>query len=1012
MIRFFQKWLLTLSFLLTAVAAQAQFTVTGKVLDSETGEPLVGAGIVEVGTSNGAFCGNEGAFKLVLSRADAIVIVSMVGYEKQEVPVNGVSPLTIELKLKVGSLEEVVVIGYGTQRKEDLTGSVGVVNVSEVKKLANNSVLKALQGQVAGVQIHGSGEPGAEPQVKIRGIGTFGNNTPLYIVDGVPVVGLGDFNAQDIETMQVLKDASAAAIYGSRAANGVIIITTKHGTSGATVINYDGYIGAQTVPRKIAVTNREQYQLITNAAQINAGQALVSGNDPNSPDFINNVDTDWQNEGFKTGMIMAHNVSISGGKENLKSFLSLNYLNQDGTLSGPAPSFERVTIRANSEYKKGRLTVGESIYFMYTDRLNATALHVGNSIVDLIKAIPTMPVYDPNRLGGYGGADNQIQKAITLNVIGMNNLLTSRTNRNRFFADTYAELALLKGLSYRLNLAYNREDFSTIYTRPRYDLGWFFQNEIAAMDESRGYGYTALMENLLKYDNKFGKHQLNVVAGYTVQIDKIRDINGHAEGYTEPYFWVLNAGSTGKSISGYETEWRQVSQLGRINYDFDNRYLLTMTVRRDGSSKFAPASRHGVFPSVAAAWKVHNESFFHVPFINQLKIRGGYGVLGNQEIPTYGYSAFINSNSNYNFGGAFAAGSSQYAYANPLLRWEQSTTSSAGLDLSMWNNRLSFSAEYYYNKSKDLLVGVPIPRSNGTFDNPIVNAASMRNQGLEFTAGIRDGESDFTYDINVNLSTLNNKVLSLGDYGEPIFGNMSRTSVGSEVGALFGYVSDGLFQSQEEIDGHAFQSALTAPGDIKFRDINGRGDDGQLLLGQPDGLITAEDRMYLGSAIPKFYYGFNFNGGYKGFDLTIFMQGQSGNLIVNGVRQTLSRLDFDNHAVDMLNFWSPTNTNTDVPRPIVGDPNLNGRESIRWMENGSYLRIQNAQLGYSFPLAALTPLHLTKLRVYLSGQNLYTFTGYSGFDPDISNDGLFSRATDYGSWPNPRTYLAGIQLSF
>ncbi len=997
--------------LIWAAPSFAQVTVSGLVLDGKDQTPIEGASIAEVGTSNGIISSATGEFRITVASAEATLAISMLGYDKISLPLEGRSMVEILLTPKDSYLDEVVVVGYGTQKRSDLTGSVGLVNAEEVEKLANSSVVKALQGQVAGVQIHGGGEPGTEPQIKIRGAGTFGNNTPLYIVDGAPVVGLGDFNARDIESIQVLKDASAAAIYGSRAANGVIIVTTKRGTAGQTRVSYDGYVGMQSVPKTIEVTNREQYQLITNTAQINAGQPLALGNDPNSPLFINDVDTDWQAVGFKTGQIQSHNVSISGGSENLTGFASLNYFDQQGTLAGEAPNFERMTFRVNSEYKKGRFKVGESMYFMYTDKLNPSFLHVGNSIVDLVKAIPTMPFEDEARLGGYGGADNQIHRAITLNVPGMNNLLSSQTSRYRFFADVYGEVELLKGLKYRINTAFNREDWATVATAPRYDLGWFFQNEIAKMDETRGNGFTVLVENLVTYEKQVGKHSFNLLGGYTMQVDQIREISGHAEGYTEPYFWVLSAGVSGRTLRGFETEWRQLSQLARLNYDYDDRYLLTVTYRRDGSSKFAREFRYGNFPSVAGAWKVHNEAFFKVPFINQFKIRGGYGTLGNQEIGTYGYTAFINNNSHYSFNGQFASGATQYAYATPDLRWESTTSASVGIDMSFLENRVMFSAEYYNNVSNDLLIGVPIPRSNGTFDNPVVNAASIQNQGLEFILGYRNLEGAFTYAIDANFSTLSNEVLSLGGNGEPIFGNMSRTAQGTEIGALYGFVYDGIFQSQEEVNNHAFQSALTAPGDIRFRDVNGRGPDGEL-TGEPDGLITAEDRVYLGSAIPDYYFGLNFNAGYKGVDFTVFLQGQGGNLIVNGLRQTLERLDFDNHSVEMLNFWTPENTNTDVPRPIIGDPNGNLRESVRWMENGSFARIQNVQLGYTFPESMLNVLRVSNMRVYVSGQNVYTFTRYSGFDPDISNDGLFSRATDYGSWPNPRTFLAGVQLSF
>lgn len=1008
--------------------------VTGKVTD-EKGEGIPGVNVVLKGTTTGTSTNMTGDYTLSVpdESANGTLIFSYIGYLTEEVAINSRTAVSIQLAADIKSLNEVVVIGYGTQRKQDLTGAVAIVKTADLEKVQTNDIGKVLQGRAAGVTVTGSGEPGASPIVKIRGVASLGTNTsPLYVVDGVPLQGgIGDFSPNDIESVQVLKDASAAGIYGSRAANGVIIITTKRGKKSPLKVSYNGYLGTQYLPKHIPVTNREQYQQITSDAERNAtvpvnNPVVAPGNAPTIPDpndptktianplFIGNVDTDWQKEAFKNGKIMDHALSFSGGNEASTYNISTDYFSQTGNVQGPGPKYDRYSFRVNSQTKAGRFKVGESIYYSYSNQKRLTGLHVGNTIIDIVKAIPTMAVYDPNRLGGYGGADKFTQRAITLNVIGENNLITSYGDRYRFFGNFWGELEIVDHLTYKLNLSYDRTDWRDVYFRPKYDLGWFFANDNAEMSDQRGAEYTGLVENTLNYNNTFGKHKIDALIGTMYQARKWQQIRGAAQGFSEPYFMSLDAGTTNKTVLGSENQSNLISYLGRINYSFDDRYLLTVTLRRDGSSRFAATNRWGNFPSVAVAWKLHNEEFFQVPTISSFKLRGSYGALGNQEIGNYGFESTINPNASYPFngGGVLASGSIQTQYATPNLKWETKISSNIGVDFGLLDEKFQFSAEYYYNKSENLLVPVNIPNSSGADGNPYVNAGSVRNTGVEVTATYNKTEGDFKFDVSGNVSTLNNKVLSLGSANQPLYGVSSKTEVGRSVGELYGYVVEGIFQNATEVKEHAKQEPNTAPGDIKFKDINGRGSDGKL-TGMPDGIINADDRTFLGSAIPKVYYGLNFNASYKNFDLTMFIQGHAGNKVVNGVYQVLMRGSYDNHHTDMLNRWTMEGQQTDIPRAVDGDPNNNMRESSRWIQNGTYVRLQNLQIGYTVPQNILSALkHVSRIRVYASAQNLLTLTKYEGYDPDFTSDGLFSRGFDYGSYPTPRTFIGGIQVTF
>jgi len=1013
--------------------------VVSGVVTNESGSPLPNVSVYVKGSSSIGTITNEKGFYRLEVPADATALVfSSIDMQTTEVPIAGKSAINVILKRNVTEQEEVVIIGYGTQKKKDLTGSISTIDPKVLNRVATNDVLKAMQGQVAGVSVTSGGQPGAAPAIKIRGIGTFSNNNPLFIIDGVQAP-VNDLVIADIESIQVLKDGSAAAIYGSRAANGVIIITTKRGKTGKFKLDYNAYYGAQNIVKRYDVANTQQYQMLVNEASANAepAQLVKPANDPTSSLYVKNINTDWQKEAFKTGKIQEHTVGISGGSEMARYYVSLNYFDHTGTVAGKGPSYKRYSFRINTDFKQGRFKFGESFNYSKIDQRFMTFLHTGNILGYIVNAIPTLPVYDSSTRDGYSSSSQTINGSYTANAIGFNNVLDSRTERFRFIGNAYAEYEFTKGLKYKLSLGYERTDWRDYYFEPIHDLGWFYVNNIAKLNDWRGSGNTGTIENTLSYEKTIGRHTINALAGQSVLESNLSRTFSHAEGFTQPYFPTLSNGTSGISVTGDEYKSRLTSYFGRVNYAYDDKYLLTATIRRDGSSRFAPQNRWGNFPSIAVGWKLHNEHFLQsvLPvFVNQVKLRASYGELGNQEIGDYQYQAYINSYAHAVFGNQLALGATQTTFAVPDIKWESKVSRNIGLDLEFFH-KLTFSAEYFENTGKDILLRVQIPGSTGVYpwESPYVNGASVKNSGFEFQLGYSDKKGKFNYNINANVSTLKNEVLSLGYGNNPIYGygNMTKTEVGREVGELYGWAIDGIFQSQAEIDAlnakspiKRYQEELTRPGDYKFKDIDGRDVNGKL-TGKPDGKIDDDDRTYLGSAIPDLYLGLNANVSYKQFDLSVMASGVTGNKIFNSIRAGIeSGAGWDNYGTKLLDRWTPTHTNTDVPRVVMYDPNKNGRASARWLENGSFFRITSLQLGYTVPQTILQKAHLSNARIYVTAQNLLTITKYTGFDPDFANNnGLFDRAIDNGSYPNrpftaneagglpnPRSFLFGVQL--
>lgn len=984
--------------ILLSVSGYAQTTsVSGSVTSAVDNLPLPGVNVLVKGTSQGTITDMDGDFTID-APADGTLVFSYLGFESKEEPVAGRSIINVSLTEDVESLEDVVVVGYGTQRKSDLTGSVSVVDTEEAKKVISPDVAKLLQGQAPGVTVQSSGEPGGFVNIKIRGITSFNNNNPLFVIDGVIVDSPFDFAPGEIESIQVLKDASSAAIYGQRGANGVVIITTKKGKAGVNRITYKTEVGIQNVPEHLPLTNRVQYQEIVRTAEANAGLEITPGNDPSSELYIDDVDTDWQEEGYTTGVVQNHNLGFSGGTEVINYNLNLDYFNNTGYFETPQ-DYERYNTSLDLNGEKGRFRYGAKIAYTSSEKENFNEYLEGQTaVIDLLQAIPTMPVYDENRLGGYGGTDNLTQRAIAMNVIGFNNLITNTNERNRFLGNIYAEYDFFEGLTYRFRASADRLDFKNKFFNPPSDLGWYYitTNEEAALDVSNGSTVRTIIDNLLTYDVQFDRHNIDLLAGVIQERSEYEITTGRGVGFQPGEISKIQYAD---DISGteYENTVTALSYLSRINYGFDDRYLLTLNFRRDKSSLFAPENNTGDYWSLSGAWKLHSEPYLNLPdWITTLKVRGGYGQLGNNSIGVYDYAAVVNPFASYAFGNSLAPGTIAIDIKDPNVKWEDTETTNVAVEAGLFNNKLQFTAEYFQKKSSDLLADVPLPFSTGAFPASITtNAAVIKNSGYEFSLSYSNAEHEFQYNISANLGTLKNEVLEIGEDDLPISGAASRTEVGRSIGELYAFETEGVFQNQAEIDAHSNQPGA-APGDVIFRDING------------DGLITDDDRTFQGVSIPKLNYGINFSSSYKAFDFSFFWQGNAGNKIFNATYQNLMVGQYTNHHIDMMNYWSPENTNTTIPRPVIGDPNANNRVSDRFIEDGSYIKLQNIQLGYTVPLSE--DAFLTRARVYVTGQNVWTISDYRGYDPDFISDGLFSRGFARGSFPNPRTFALGIQV--
>jgi len=991
-------------------AQQQAKTVTGTVTVTDvSGEPIIGANIRIKGTTTGTITDIDGNFSIE-AEPQSVIEVSYIGYLTQETVINNQKSIRFLLKEDTKTLDEVVVIGYGVQKKADLTGSVANINTEKLNTQSNANIGQALQGKIAGVDIVSQGgAPGSGTRIMVRGIGTLNNASPLYIVDGMYMNSIDHINPNDIASIDVLKDASSAAIYGSRAANGVIIVTTKEGsnTEGKPIIDLSVNLGISTASKFLDMLDAKGWAEVTTIARQAIGKPALDM----ATDLANKPDNDWQDIMFRPALMQNYNLAVKGGGKYSTYYTGLGYFNQDGIVKGT--NYQRYNIQSKNDYKRGIFSAGTNLIISFSHDKPLHQELRGGMIGTILQSVPTLEKYDDTREGGYGGTYGDVVNIPHPLAIIDDNIMDRYNENVKIFANLYAQIELFKGLKYKLNLTpdFSFERYKNYLNK--YDFG-LATNSITQLTERQRRRRNILVENLLTFDRTFGEHKISALAGYTYQDSRFRHIQAYGEGLPQG-LEEIDAATTNRSNEG--NSWRSVltSILGRVFYSYQNKYLFTATIRRDGSSKFGKNNRYGYFPSFSLGWNVAEEKFMeNVHWLDQLKLRGGYGVLGNQEIDNYQYSSTITTGINYPDGnGGLLQGAFPKNFANPDIKWEETAMTNVGIDFMAFNNRLSLTADYYVKNTKDILLTVPIPISSGGANDPIRNAGKIRNNGFEFNLGWMDQPNpDISYGINLIGSFNKNKVIAMGSESGSIKGGStnqnittSETKAGYPIGGYWLISTAGYFNSQEEVDAYAKDGKkiqpAAEPGDIKFVDANN------------DGVINDDDRVFQGSPFPDFTFALNGNMRYKNFDLSIGLQGVLGNKIYNATRQTLEDVTKgSNFLASCLDYWTPENKNASHPRLTWDDPNRNTRaESDRYLENGSYLRLRSVQLGYTFPQTWFKGA-IQHARVYINAENLFTITSYSGYSPDVNADNANYRGFDNFIYPTNRTFMLGLNVTF
>lgn len=1021
-------------------------TVTGVVTSGTDGEALIGVSVqVKERPQVGTITDFEGRYSLQ-ARSNETIVFSYIGFKSQEVKASK-TVVNVELEEDSEILDEVVVVGYGTMKRSDLTGSVVSVGEDEIKQSIVTSLDQALQSKAAGVSVtQNSGTPGGGISVSIRGINSLNGNEPLYVIDGVAISGnndsnssvLSSINPSDVVSMEILKDASATAIYGSRASNGVVLITTKQGQAGKTRITYEGYYGLQQLPKKLGVMNLREYAEYQNlrAEVIGFGERAEFA-DPS----LLGEGTDWQGEIFQNASMHNHQLNISGGNDNVKYSLSAGYLQQEGIAIGS--DFERFSARVNMDNKITKwLSTGLRASVAQTTQNNT--IDSGNIIRTAIEQLPDTPARNPD--GSWGAQAENMYGTYFSNPVA-EALMRENYNRGlQMYVDFFTDVTLWKGLVFRAEYAGNYYYSNTYQYTPSYDYGHYVQSSTGSRGANNGSNWT--LKTYLTYNGTFGKHNISAMAGHEAQENRYETLYASRDNYLFNTIHELNMGdsSTAKNSSGRGSSAIE-SYYGRLNYGYDDRYLATFTVRGDGSSSFGPANRWGVFPSMALAWKINNEKFLKgVKWLNNLKLRLGWGLVGNQSASSYAYGVTMSSAASI-WGTGFYAGN----YPNDKLKWEETRAWNAGLDLNLFDNRVEFIFDTYLKNTDNLLMRASLPSYvAGIINSPWVNAGAMENKGAEFTLNtVNISKKDFTWRTGITISFNKNKITKLYTETAGLSGKVDQSqtltysTVGQPVGQYYGYKVVGMFKEESDfyqrdadgnflLDKNGNRLSVALPenqhiakdevwvGDYIFEDLNG------------DGVIDEQDRTYLGNPEPKFSYGFNNTFTYKGFDMNIFINGVYGNKLVNLFRQDFTNPMRNSNLlkeatgiahVELIDpaqpeeIWNVRVSNPEsatVQRLNTADGNDNNRMSSRFVEDGSYLRIKNISLGYTFPQKWTRKWHIENLRIYMNIQNAFTFTKYKGYDPEVGayNYDVLLRGVDYARYPSQRIYTVGLNLSF
>jgi TonB-linked SusC/RagA family outer membrane protein len=1043
---------------------ESAFLVSGSVTDA-AGQPMTGVNILEKGTANGTVSDAEGKFRLQVTDEKAVLVISYIGFTTEEVPVNGRSEIQTQLLPDLQSLSEVVVIGYGTQKQKEVTMAVSSVTSKDIAGVMVTGLDQALQGRLAGVQVtQNSGEPGGNVSVRIRGLGSInGSNEPLYIVDGVPYGSLNAINPNDIERIDVLKDAASAAIYGSRGSNGVVLVTTKRGLAGKVQVTLDAYAGVQSASRKLDLLNGPQFAQLANENLVNGGK------DPNpawsNPSAVPN--TDWQDEIFKSAPIQSYNVNISGGSEKSRSLLSVGYFDQGGIVA--QSYYKRYTARINNDFDiTPRFKVGLTLNGAFEDR-RGTRTDGGNGsgtqggLMTAAISQPTIPLVAPqeglfniNPDGSidptgtnYYGYDGRVfvtnvatpvwyPQGLSNPVYAYEKLREEKYKAQEFLAAAFGEYELIRGLKFRSAINFtlyhrNNESFWKGMPVPQLEgRGLYGRNGQLWTGPNQGNQWNWI--NTVSYGKSIGNHNFTALAGIDALKGSSQGISINTQKNPNDQPFVDGALFSDRSVSGGAiSEYALLSYLGRVTYDYAGKYLITGTIRRDGSSNFNPEGnyQYGVFPSVSVGWLVTEENFMRtVPFVSELKMRASYGEVGNQGIPAHQYLSIYANEGNrrrYPLGVNQdpTVGFYQDRVGTEDIRWETSTQANVGIDASFLNNSISLTADYYVKKIDDMLGAFPLPAYVGVRENKITkNGFTMENSGLEIALGYNRKFGALGFSTGVNFATLNNKVtrltgnetgyvssnISAGDDG----GAETRTKVGEPVGSFYGYVTDGIFQTQEEVDASAMSGlADVKPGDRRYKDLNG------------DGVLTDRDKTIIGNGLPKYTFGYNMNVTFKGFDLSLLLNGQAGLEIANQTKYWLNHMKYSNSAgginngsTDLLESWTPENGSNTFTRNTHDAARSNRWFSDFNIENGAFLRVRNVQLGYTLPEALSRKVGMSRSRVYVAAQNLLTFTKYSGYDPEMGSrvengrGNALQTGVDFGRYPVSRIFTGGINFQF
>ena len=971
-----------------------QITVQGVVKD-QTGETVIGASVMEKGTTNGTITGIDGDFSLNMS-PNGTLVVSFVGYKTQEVQVKGQKQLQVVLSEDAEMLDEVVVIGYGTMKKSDLTGAVSSIGNKDIKDSPVSNLGQAIQGKISGVQIVDAGKPGDNVSIKIRGLGSINNCDPLVVIDGVPTdLGLSSLNMADVERLDVLKDASATAIYGSRGANGVVMITTKRGTEGKGKLAVSANYSFQNATNVPSLLNAAQYAELSNDMMVN------SGRNPN-PEWANpselGAGTDWMDELLRTGVMQNYTVSYSGGNEKSHYYVSGGFLDQSGIVK--SVNYRRFTFQSNSDAQVLKwLKFSNNITFS-ADTKKSGSYNIG----DALKALPIYPV--KNEDGSWSGPDgNSEWYGSTRNPIGPTELNKSQTDGYNFLANLTAELTFTKWLKFKSTFGYDAKFWFIDNFTPKYN--WKpTPTEETSRYKSDNKSFTYLWDNYFLFDHTFEeKHRVGLMAGMSAQWNTNDYLNAQKNVFMFDNVHEMDNGEEMYAIGGNETEWALLSYMARVNYSYEDRYLLTATIRRDGSSRFGKKHRWGTFPSVSVAWRASQEKWFPKnDYINDLKVRAGYGVTGSQaSVGNYSYLASYNT-SVYPFG--ISSGNQtalvSSTLANPYIHWEEVAQTNIGFDASLFNSRVMFSFDAYLKETRDMLVKASIPITSGFEDTTTTytNAGKVRNQGIEMSLHTINLTGELGWETNLTATYNKNKIKDLNS-DVPYYINQINNSYVTmlakdyPINVFYGYVTDGIFQNQSEVNTHAVQPGAE-PGDIRFRDLNN------------DGVINDSDRTVIGNPNPSWLFSMNNSLSYKGFELSVFLQGIAGNKIynANNIDNTGMAAAY-NQTTDVLKRWQGEGTSNSMPRAVFGDPNQNTRVSDRFVENGSYLRLKNITLSYTFPKQWLQKAQIENARLSLSCENVATITGYSGFDPEVGINGI-----DQNRYPISRTFSLGLNFNF